>query len=207
MDSERGNRLREVRELLRISQQYLADLLRVSQAAISQREKGITKISYEECERIERDEKLRVRAEWLWSGNGPMLVSQAIEVNEDSAPYAVSLAADITEVGITKRFVAFVKEYARLKSYTSREVASVFNATASHYSQMKDGGKHVTPAMLALGVLRMGMDANYVLAEKEYNAERIKALQSDLEDERENNRMLRLLINELRAKAGLGGVT
>ncbi len=32
MDSERGNRLREVRELLRVSQQYLADLQEIKRA-------------------------------------------------------------------------------------------------------------------------------------------------------------------------------
>lgn len=174
MDTEKGNRLRLLRVRLNLSQQFIADVLGINQGGVSKREKGLLGVSYEDAQKLSEHPQIKVNVDWLLTGEGLMLTNQLL-VEEENVPYAVTYITDTTEYAITKRFVARCEEYKRLHTLTGRDIAAKLNISDSHYSQLKEGTKYVTPVMLGNAVLYLSIDANFIVAGRELVINKDKA--------------------------------
>jgi transcriptional regulator with XRE-family HTH domain len=182
---------------LGLKQADVALVLDVSQVSVSDRLRGITKISFEEAALL--DEKYQLRTEYLMSGTGPMFPSP--DASEPAISYS-SLQVDTSDNGIRERFVQEVKVYSDRQEMLSREVAGRLHISESQWTQIKRGEKNVTAPILAHGVLNLDVDANWVCAQIETKPSRIKAMLEHCKKMEDDNENMRLLLKSLKEKLG-----
>lgn len=184
---------------LGLKQAEIASVLKISQVSVSDRLRGVTKISFEEAKLLE--EAHGISWEYVLNGTGKMFVDQKLGVNEDSVSYD-TLKVDTSDGGIRQRFVQEVKLFSDREELMSREVAHRLHISESQWTQIKRGEKNVTAPILAHGVLNMDVDANWVCAEIETKPSHIRAMMEHCKKMEDDNENMRLLIKSLKERLG-----
>lgn len=198
MSKERGKRLEIAMDKLGKGQAEVAAILKVSQPQVSNRIRGIAELTFKDCELLESAWGLSKL--WLYSQEGSMMVNTKV-TGEPTIIYE-SLKVETTVRAITERFVREVKVYADSHDeLLSRDIANLLHTSESQWTQVKRGEKEMTPTMLAHGVLNMGVDANYVVAEIESNPAYVKRLEAEVERLKKENENQALFIELLKERS------
>lgn len=183
---------------LGLKQADVASVLGVSQVSVSDRIRGVTKLSFDEAKLLE--DAFSISWEYLMNGTGSMFPKKPV-VNEAGASYE-TLKVDTSDNGIRQRFVQEVKLFSDREELLSREVAHRLHISESQWTQIKRGEKNVTAPILAHGVLNMEVDANWVCATIETKPSHIRAMMEHCRKVEDDNENMRLLIKSLKERLG-----
>jgi DNA-binding XRE family transcriptional regulator len=161
-----NQRLQYVRKhVLHISQEEMAQQMGVSDAAITQREKGGTKITADDAGVLLK--KYGINPMWLLYGAGEMIHEKIVKVNEPNAEYSMLHGCDKNQV--RTRFKEVVQDYMAVHRIdTVRELCKKWDLNETQMSNTLNNkiARDVSVAML-MGALYYGnVNINYVICGK-----------------------------------------